>query len=160
MATPMSLEQQVASWFLESNVTLATAESCTGGLIAHRLTNVSGASGFYAGGVVAYSNKVKETLLGVPPEVLEDHGAVSPETARAMAEGVRQLMGTDYGLAVTGIAGPNGGSAEKPVGLVYIAVARAGGDTQAWSRQFSGVRTAIKAQTAETALEMLLELFV
>ena len=158
MTTPPSIEEEVASYFIQAGMTLATAESCTGGLIAHRLTNVSGASAYFLGSVVAYHNTVKHGLLGVSEEVLAAHGAVSEETARGMAEGVRRLVGATYGLAVTGIAGPTGGSAEKPVGLVYLAVAREDG-TAVIRRQFSGTREEIKAQTAETAVRLLLEYF-
>jgi PncC family amidohydrolase len=158
MATPPSIEEEVGSYFIQAGMTLATAESCTGGLIAHRLTNVSGASAYFLGSVVAYHNAVKHSLLGVPEAVLAAHGAVSEETARDMAEGVRRLVGATYGLAVTGIAGPTGGSADKPVGLVYLAVARADG-TAVIRRQYSGTREEIKAQTAETAIKLLLEYF-
>jgi PncC family amidohydrolase len=158
MATPPSIEEEAASYFIQAGMTLATAESCTGGLIAHRLTNVSGASAYFLGSVVAYHNSVKHALLGVPEDVLAAHGAVSEETARDMAEGVRRLVGATYGLAVTGVAGPTGGSVDKPVGLVYLAVARGDG-TAVIRRQFSGTREEIKAQTAETAIKLLLEYF-
>jgi len=158
MATPPSIEEEVGSYFIQAGMTLAAAESCTGGLIAHRLTNVSGASAYFLGAVIAYHNSVKHALLGVPEEVLAAHGAVSEETARGMAEGVRRLIGSTYGVAVTGIAGPGGGSAEKPVGLVYIAVARGNGTTVI-RRQFPGTRGEIKSQTAEAALNLLLEYF-
>ena len=105
--------------------TLATAESCTGGLIAHMLTALPGVSPYYPGGVVSYANQAKVELLGVPPALLEAHGAVSPEVAEAMAEGVRQRLGADLGLSVTGIAGPTGGTPAKPVGLVYLGLATA-----------------------------------
>lgn len=107
--------------------TLATAESCTGGLIAHMLTAIAGVSAYYQGGVVSYANSAKSELLGVPPELIESHGAVSPEVAAAMAEGVRARLSADIGLSTTGVAGPGGGSPEKPVGLVYIALASARG---------------------------------
>ncbi len=158
MVKPPSIEEAVGSYFIQAGMTLATSESCTGGLIAHRLTNVSGASAYFLGSVVAYHNSVKRLLLGVPEEVLTAHGAVSEETARGMAEGVRRLIGATYGLAVTGVAGPLGGSPEKPVGLVYLAVAREDG-TAVIRRQFSGTREEIKAQTAETAIKLLLEYF-
>ena len=99
---------------------LATAESCTGGLVAARLTSVPGSSDVFVGGIVAYANEVKEAELGVPAEVLQEHGAVSAETAEVMAEGARRRLGADVGVSVTGVAGPGGGSEEKPVGLVYI----------------------------------------
>ena len=101
-------------------LTIGTAESCTGGLVAERLTSIAGASDAFVGGVVAYSNAVKQTELGVPVDVLREHGAVSAETAAAMARGVRERLGVDVGLAVTGVAGPGGGTPDKPVGLVYV----------------------------------------
>lgn len=106
----------------EKKLTIAVAESCTGGLIADRLTDVSGSSVYFERGLVTYSNEAKIQLLGVPADILEKHGAVSEETARAMAEGVRKLAGTNLGLSSTGIAGPTGGTKEKPVGTVYIAL--------------------------------------
>jgi len=154
MADSSSIEQQTVTWFLESGSTLATAESCTGGLIAHLLTNVSGASGFFVGGVVAYSNRVKETILGVPPDVLAANGAVSAETATAMAEGVRRRLGADYGLAVTGIAGPGGGTTEKPVGLVYIgSVVK--GVTLVEQIRLPGQRDQVRERAAYAALDLL-----
>ena len=119
------LEEVVAGNLLEKKLTLAVAESCTGGLIASRLTDVPGSSDFLERGFVTYSNRAKMELLGVPAAVLEKHGAVSEETARLMAEGARQNAQTDLGLASTGIAGPTGGSKEKPVGSVYLALADA-----------------------------------
>jgi len=140
----------------ELKTTLATAESCTGGLIAHRITNVPGVSACFVGGVVAYSDKLKASLLGVEDDVLAAHGAVSEPVARQMAEGARTRLGADVAVAVTGIAGPGGGTAEKPVGLVYLAVSGASGT--AVSREvFEGNREQIKAKTAEKALEMVLE---
>ena len=118
-----SLEETVAQLLLNCENTIAVAESCTGGLIAHKLTNVSGSSNYFERGVVSYSNQAKMDLLGVPKEILIDHGAVSSQTALAMAEGVRRIAGTDFGLSTTGIAGPTGGTAEKPVGLVYLGFA-------------------------------------
>jgi len=107
--------------------TIATAESCTGGLIAHMITALAGVSPFYLGGVVSYANEAKTELLGVAPELLEAHGAVSPEVAAAMAEGVRHRLGSDIGLSATGVAGPTGGTPEKPVGLVYLGLATPNG---------------------------------
>jgi nicotinamide-nucleotide amidase len=120
-----TLEEVIAGLLTEKKLTIAVAESCTGGLITNRLTDISGSSDYLERGLVTYSNKAKISMLGVPAEVIEKHGAVSEETARLMAEGVRKLAGTDLGLSSTGIAGPTGGSKEKPVGTVYIALADA-----------------------------------
>ena len=122
-----TLPELLHKTLIERGVTLATAESCTGGTLASRLTALAGASAYFRGGVVAYSNEVKECALGVKHATLETHGAVSEETAREMAEGVRQRLGADYGVATTGIAGPGGGTPEKPVGTVWIAIASAEG---------------------------------
>ena len=108
---------------IRTGKTLATAESCTGGLIAHLITAIAGVSPYYPGGVVSYANQAKTELLGVPPALIEAHGAVSPEVAAAMAEGVRKRLGADLGLSATGVAGPSGGTADKPVGLVYLGLA-------------------------------------
>ena len=118
-----TLEEVIAALLIEKKLTIAVAESCTGGLITSRLTDVSGSSDYLERGLVTYSNAAKISMLGVPAEIIEKHGAVSEETARRMAEGVRKLAGTDLGLSSTGIAGPTGGSKEKPVGTVYIALA-------------------------------------
>jgi PncC family amidohydrolase len=134
--------------------TFAVAESCSGGLIAHRITDVPGASACFVGGIVAYSNDAKEALLGVSPEVLAECGAVSDPVARQMAEGVRDRMRADYGIGVTGIAGPDGGTEKKPVGLVYIAVAD-GSETVVTRNLFDGQRQQVKSQAADRALEML-----
>jgi nicotinamide-nucleotide amidase len=117
-----TLEEIVAALLIEKKMTLAVAESCTGGLISNRLTDVTGSSAFFERGIVTYSNAAKIKLLGVPADVIEKHGAVSEETARLMAEGVRKIAGTDLGLSSTGIAGPAGGSKDKPVGTVYLAL--------------------------------------
>ncbi|MFH1851138.1 MAG: competence/damage-inducible protein A [Candidatus Neomarinimicrobiota bacterium] len=119
----IKLEEVVGRLLTRHGLTIATAESCTGGLISHRLTQVAGSSNYLLGGIVAYSNDVKIDLLGVRPETLAIHGAVSEETAREMAAGVREKLGADIGLATTGIAGPGGGTVAKPVGLVYIGLA-------------------------------------
>jgi nicotinamide-nucleotide amidase len=121
------LAEAVVLKLMERKMTLATAESCTGGLIASWLTAIEGVSACFPGGVVSYANSVKEQLLGVPHALLEAHGAVSPEVAAAMALGVRERLGADIAVSVTGIAGPAGGSAEKPVGLVYLGLATAQG---------------------------------
>jgi len=118
-----TLEAVIGRRLIEKKATLAVAESCTGGLVAHRLTNVSGSSQYFDRGIVTYSNAAKMQILGVPEEILQQHGAVSEECAKAMADGVRRISNTTYGLATTGIAGPTGGTDEKPVGLVWIGVA-------------------------------------
>ncbi len=144
---------------LAAGLTVATAESCTGGLVAHLLTEVPGSSGYFRGGVIAYADAVKVAQLGVPREVLAAHGAVSAQVAIAMAEGVRARLGTDLGVSVTGVAGPDGGTASKPVGLVYVAVAGGGGAPPEVRRfQWSGDRTQNKLASAEAAMTMLTEL--
>ena len=118
-----TLEEAIGELLFEEGKTLAVAESCTGGYLAHTITSIPGSSGYFQGGVVAYSNALKINLLGVPEETLVHHGAVSEETIRAMAEGVRERLNTDFGVATSGIAGPGGGTPDKPVGTVWIAVA-------------------------------------
>ena len=134
--------------------TVATAESCTGGLLAGCITAVPGISAAFPMGVVTYSNEAKMQLLQVPAQTLHDHGAVSVETAKAMAAGLRELSKADYCLAVTGIAGPDGGSTEKPVGLVYIGLAQLRG-TQVREYRFAGDRAAVRTQTCEAAIALL-----
>ncbi len=149
------LEEVIGQLLVERKRTLALAESCTGGLIAHKLTNIPGSSEYFERGVVTYSNEAKISLLDVSPNIIEKHGAVSAETAVAMADGIRWIAQTSYGVAVTGIAGPTGGTPEKPVGLVYIALASEQTETQ-WKRcQFSGERLSVKTRAAHTALNML-----
>jgi nicotinamide-nucleotide amidase len=147
-------EQRIGRKLAEHGFTLSTAESCTGGLIAHRITNVPGSSEYFHGGVVAYANSAKEGLLGVPKTVLDSHGAVSEAVARAMAEGVRTQFGASHGIGTTGIAGPGGGTPEKPVGLVYIAVSGPG-ETKVHQLMLEGDRGQIKSLTAEAALHYL-----
>ena len=139
---------------LRRKATVAVAESCTGGLLAQRLTSVSGSSAYFLGGVVCYSNAVKVDWLGVPPEVLETHGAVSPTVAQALAEGIRRRAESTFGVGITGIAGPTGGTSEKPVGLVYIALADAS-RTQVLKRRYPGERKTIRRQATQSALDML-----
>ena len=122
-----TLEEVIAGLLTKKKLTISVAESCTGGLITNRLTNVSGSSEYLERGLVTYSNAAKISMLGVPAEVIEKHGAVSEETAKLMAEGVRKLAGTDLGLSSTGIAGPTGGSEEKPVGTIYLALSDSSG---------------------------------
>lgn len=134
---------------------IACAESCTGGMIAAALTDVPGSSDAFAGGVIAYANEVKAGLLEVPAGLLARHGAVSEATARAMAEGALRIPGATIAIATTGVAGPGGGTGEKPVGLVWLAVARRGGDTTAASHRFGGERSAVRRRATATALDML-----
>ena len=134
---------------------LATAESCTGGWIAKALTDVAGSSQWFDGGIVAYSNAAKTALLGVPGEVLAAHGAVSEEVVRAMAEGARRAFAADLAIAVSGIAGPGGGTSDKPVGIVHFAWATASGVTAA-RRIFAGGRESVRRQTVALALERLI----
>ncbi|MBC7814223.1 MAG: nicotinamide-nucleotide amidohydrolase family protein, partial [Burkholderiales bacterium] len=119
-----TLEVRIGAMLLERKLTIATAESCTGGLVAHRLTNISGSSAYVIGGVVSYSNEAKETLLRVKHETLLAHGAVSEETATEMALGALAQFDTDFAVSITGIAGPGGGTEQKPVGLTYIGLGR------------------------------------
>lgn len=137
--------------------TLATAESCTGGLIGATITAVPGVSECYGFGVVTYANEAKEKLLGVSHHTLETVGAVSPETACQMAEGALKLSGSDVAVAVTGIAGPGGGSAEKPVGLVYVGIAVKDKEPKAVKNVFDGDRDEVRASTVKKALELVLE---
>lgn len=147
-----SLPEHVGALLTERGQTLALAESCTGGLAAELMTRVPGSSRYFLGGAVVYANAAKTTLLGVPPELIAQHGAVSAEVARAMAEGVRQRLGADYGLAFTGIAGPDGGTAQKPVGLVHWALATAAG-TESKERVFSGDRSVVRRRAVFSGLD-------
>jgi nicotinamide-nucleotide amidase len=151
-----SLLQQLADIFQKKSWTLAVAESCTGGLLGDIITGLTGSSKFFHGGVIAYSNQVKINLLKVSSEFLKENGAVGPEVALSMARGIRKLLGSSVGVAITGIAGPGGGSREKPVGLVYIAVITP--EVEVVERfAFSGKRHEIKTRAAETAVEMLIQ---
>ena len=149
------LEETVGRLLRERRLTLAVAESCTGGLIGHRLTDVSGSSEYFLLGVVAYSNAMKESLLGVRRETLIEHGAVSEPTVREMARGVRSAAGASLGLATSGIAGPTGGSAEKPVGTVCIGLAWDGGEWSAEYRLGERTRGWIKEMTTQRALDQV-----
>lgn len=141
---------------LEQGVSLATAESCTGGLIGHAITANPGSSEWYLGGVISYADDTKLELLGVPVEMLRHHGAVSAQVAVAMAQGVRARLGADYGVAVTGVAGPGGGTAAKPVGLTYVAVAGSG-RLECRRHTWHGDRTDNKEHSAAAALDLLRE---
>ncbi|HYI22082.1 MAG TPA: CinA family protein [Candidatus Limnocylindrales bacterium] len=152
----VALARRLQEIFIERGLTLATAESCTGGLIGHVLTEVPGVSDYYAGGLISYSNEVKQSGLGVDPHILETHGAVSAQTCVAMAEGARQRFGVSHAISVTGIAGPGGGSDSKPVGLTYVGVADANGHDvrrNIWQSD----RHKNKLLSARAALELLLE---
>ena len=148
------LEEVVGRELRRQGKTLAVAESCSGGLICHRLTNISGSSYYFQGGVVTYSNRAKMDLLTVSAAILEQQGAVSPDTAAAMAQGVQKLFHADFGLSVTGIAGPTGGTPTKPVGLVFMGLATPEG-VATRQYQFPGDREMVKTLTAETALDWL-----
>lgn len=148
----MRIEELIAR-LKQTGQTLATAESCTGGGVGHLLTAVSGSSSVYTGGVISYTNEVKEKILGVPADILEKYGAVSSQTALAMAQGVRRLLGTDWGISVTGLAGPNGDGSGKPVGLVYVAVS--GQAEQVQECHFSGDREVVRTQAVEAVLKLL-----
>jgi nicotinamide-nucleotide amidase len=148
------LEEVVGRQLRQRSQTLAVAESCTGGLICHRLTNISGSSDYFQGGVVTYSNQAKMDFLRVTSDTLDQKGAVSSDTAAAMALGVRELFHADFGLAVTGIAGPTGGTVEKPVGLVFLGLAAPNG-VETRRHQFPGDRDMVKTLTAENALDWL-----
>jgi len=150
----MTMEEVVGHFLSSQHWTLALAESCTGGLITHRLTEVPGSSSFLDRGIVTYSNKAKEELLGVPPTLLRKYGAVSVQVAEAMAKGIRKKSRVDLGVSVTGIAGPGGGSGTKPVGLVFIAIDGPRG-SQSQRFQFWGDRTEIKFRSSQAALNMI-----
>jgi len=151
----LSLEERLLLIFIQRGFKLATAESCTGGLLAGRITEISGSSAFFVGGVVSYANEAKESLLGVPRETLVLHGAVSEEVAAHMARGIRERLGVDVGISITGVAGPTGGTPEKPVGLVWFGISDASG-TRAEHRLWEGDRARNRALSVEHALRMLL----
>lgn len=148
--------KKVSNLLKEKKITVATAESCTGGLIAHILTNISGSSDYFDRGVVSYSNKAKIELLGVSERMLKEHGTVSEQVALAMAEGIRVKSGVDIGMATTGIAGPTGGTKEKPMGLVYIAISTSN-KTEVKKFLFSGSRLQNKESTCNAALNIILD---
>ena len=149
-----SLEIEIGLLLRKSGLKIASAESCTGGLIAHRITNVPGSSDYFLGGVVAYANQVKVGLLNASPQTLMEHGAVSRETVLEIARGVRWLLNADLAVSASGVAGPGGGTPEKPVGTVWIGLAAADGE---WARlfRFPGDREQNKALSAEAALELV-----
>ena len=152
------LDLRVAGLLRGSGCTLAVAESCSGGLLAKRLTDIPGSSEYFLLGVVTYANSAKEKVLNVPKELIDQHGAVSSEVALAMAAGVRTLSGSHIAIATTGIAGPAGGTPEKPVGTVYIAIVSPSG-SEAVRYCFAGSRETIREATAEASLQLLLNYF-
>jgi PncC family amidohydrolase len=156
MGEDQPLEVRIGELLRKRGLRLAVAESCTGGLIGHRITNIPGSSTYYMGSVTAYAYEAKVRLLGVRWETLEKYGAVSKETALEMAGGVRNALAADIGVSVTGIAGPGGGTAEKPVGLTWIGLSSQGVD-EAWRYLWKGDRVGNKEQSAEQALRLLVE---
>ena len=152
----MTTAEKLIKVLTEKKLTCATAESCTGGGVGYAITSASGASAVFWGGIISYDNSVKRDVLGVPAEILETKGAVSSECASAMAEGARRILKTDLAVSITGIAGPGGGTAEKPVGLVWFGVASKAG-VRAEKMIFSGDRDAVRSSAIEHALGMLLE---
>ncbi len=155
-AALMDLASQVGRVLRERGLTLAVADRCTGGLLGHWITEVPGSSAYFLGGVIAYSNEAKHRWLGVPREILERFGAVSPECARAMAQGVRGRFQADLGVSVTGIAGPTGGTPEKPVGLTYIHLATPNGEVGE-RHVWSGSRHENKRASVAAALQLVLK---
>lgn len=151
-----ALVQSLAEALLAHGQTIVTAESCTGGLVGATLTEQPGSSAWFLGGIIAYANSLKSNLLGIPPALLEAHGAVSPDTARAMADGARSRTGADVAVALTGIAGPEGGTPAKPVGLVYIAVASPAGICVR-DYHFTGSREDIRVAATRSALALALD---
>jgi nicotinamide-nucleotide amidase len=148
------LEEVVGALLKQRRLKLAVAESCTGGLIGGRITSIAGSSEYFERGVVVYSDLSKTDMLGVPPDLIEKHGAVSGQVAEAMAKGMREAARTDFGLAVTGIAGPGGGTQQKPVGLVYTALASAQG-VKIDEHQFLGTREQVRIRASQMALDMV-----
>ncbi|OGV57560.1 MAG: hypothetical protein A2X49_00220 [Lentisphaerae bacterium GWF2_52_8] len=154
-AAPVGGVKALAGVMLEKGLTLSVAESCTGGLIAKKITDLPGSSGYFAGGVVAYSNRAKINILGIPPSVIGKYGAVSGRTASLMARRARELFGTDLGCGVTGIAGPGGGTEAKPAGLIYYAVSKRGGTTVT-KLLLKGSRASIRKKASDMVLASLL----
>ncbi|MGI6360736.1 MAG: CinA family protein [Bacillota bacterium] len=152
----MHTYESLVKILIAQNMTIATAESCTGGGIASAITETPGSSSCFGYGIVSYANEAKHRLLGVPQHTLKQHGAVSEQTAVAMSKGVRAVAGADIGISVTGVAGPDGGSAEKPVGLVYISLATAD-RIYVHKHNFSGERHQVREQTKKKALSLIFE---
>jgi nicotinamide-nucleotide amidase len=148
------LEEVIGIFLKRKHQTVAVAESCTGGLLGHRITNVPGSSGYFLHGILAYSNSAKINLLGVSPDIIEKHGAVSPQVAEAMAAGIKKRAHATFGISITGIAGPSGGTKQKPVGLVYTGLAHSR-EVVVEKNLFLGDRQTIKFQSSQKALDML-----
>lgn len=157
MTDPESIEIQIQNTLVPLGMTLAVAESCTGGLIGHRITQIAGSSQYFLGGIISYSNRIKRDHLAVPQSVLDQYGAVSQQVALAMARGVRSSMNSDFSLSVTGITGPDGGTPDKPVGLTWIAASHQA-EELVEDHLWEGNRFMNKANSAEAALELLLKL--
>ncbi len=153
----MHIHEEIANFLIEKKITIAVAESCTGGLMSHLLAEIPGISSIFWGSVVAYSKDAKLKLVGVPEKIINKYGAVSEENAMAMATCMREKSGTDIGVGITGIAGPGGATPGKPVGIVFIAVSMEG-ETMVWSHKFKGSRVDIQAQSAEAAFKHILAL--
>jgi PncC family amidohydrolase len=158
MAAPslVGLAERLQGICLGRGITVSAAESCTGGLIAEAITSVPGSSGYFLGGVVSYANSAKITVLAVPAPMIEAHGAVSAQVARAMAQSARDQFGTSLAVSVTGVAGPGGGTASKPVGLTYVGLAGEGG-TEVRRFLWTGDRSANREESAAAALDWLIE---
>jgi len=154
-----SMEEVVARELTLRHATIATAESCTGGLLAERLTRISGSSAYFLGGVVSYSNTLKSAWVDVPAEIIESRGAVSSEVAIALADGIRRRTGATLGVGITGIAGPTGGTPEKPVGTVHVAIADASGSKER-GVHYPGERDRIRWQASQTALDLVRRYFL
>jgi nicotinamide-nucleotide amidase len=150
----MRIEKEIGKLLASKGLTISVAESCTGGLVQKLITDISGSSDYFVGGIVAYSNEAKQKLAGVKKSTLTKHGAVSGEVVRELAEGVRKLIGADIGISTTGIAGPTGGTSEKPVGLVYVGLST---KKRSIARQYllTGTREQIRGQTGKKILELL-----
>lgn len=155
----MLIEERITNALINTGKTLAIGESCTGGLLANRLTNIPGSSKFLKFAIIAYSNEAKSTLLKVPLRMIRQHGAVSGQVAISMAQGARDIFNTDFGIGITGIAGPTGGSKSKPIGLTFIAVCTPK-ETLCLECQFQGTRKSIKTQAASQALRLLQEFLI
>lgn len=152
----MKKEQKIINLLIINNLTLSVAESCTGGLLTNRLTNIPGCSNILKGSIIAYSNDIKSKALKIDERLIKKYGAVSSEVALAMAKNIRKLLLSDFGIGITGIAGPTGGSALKPIGLVFISIAT-NNEALCLECQFKGTRQSIKSQSVTQAFKILLE---